>query len=449
VARRLSEVRRGLKRFPAAREAVQIALASAPDSIARADAWLERARTFRDQGLLDSTLAAYEVAIAAAPDSNRREAWTWERAREFEDAGRWDEARAGFAEIARMARRRASDGVFRTGLMHFIAGRGDSAAAWWANDSSEASVFWRAIALRAPASAGGDGRRARSDSLLGALAARPGYAFYRSAARETLGLRGWTGREVAAAGASREPALMLARSLAALGMSAEAATVLSRWNAGDPRVLPAGARAPRTAATWLEASAAASCAGHAPLAIVLAERAAVALEDSGAARSWAAVPWAYPPAFDSLVLARPEGLEPALLWAVMRQESRFDPRARSASAALGLMQLKIETAGDMAKLMHARPPAREEDLFDPALNLRYGALYLRRMLERFDGRLAVALSAYNAGPSTIPPFWRELVARGGEALFIEIASNADAQNYARKISANRSAYRELRPAVSR
>jgi soluble lytic murein transglycosylase-like protein len=69
------------------------------------------------------------------------------------------------------------------------------------------------------------------------------------------------------------------------------------------------------------------------------------------------------------------------------------------------------------------------------------------LIQRFDGHVAVALSAYNAGASTVPPFWRDLIARGGEALFCEIASNADAQDYARRILGYRQAYRELRPRI--
>ena len=54
----------------------------------------------------------------------------------------------------------------------------------------------------------------------------------------------------------------------------------------------------------------------------------------------------------------------------------------------------------------------------------------------------VALSAYNAGPSTVPPHWRDLIARGGDALFAEIASNEDAQFYAKWIVAGLRAYED-------
>ena len=87
----------------------------------------------------------------------------------------------------------------------------------------------------------------------------------------------------------------------------------------------------------------------------------------------------------------------------------------------------------------------EAALFDPERNARYGARYLARQLGRFDGRVAVALYAYNVGPAAVPSSWRDLVARGGEALFCELAPNPLGRDYARRILGYRQAYRELRP----
>ena len=110
------------------------------------------------------------------------------------------------------------------------------------------------------------------------------------------------------------------------------------------------------------------------------------------------------------------------------------------------MQLKLGTAADMAKL--ARDPApTEATLLDPEKNVRYGARYLARLLRRFDGSVAAALCAYNAGPGSLSPRWRELRERGGEALLCELASNPLAQDYAKRILGYRQAYRELKPTV--
>ena len=88
------------------------------------------------------------------------------------------------------------------------------------------------------------------------------------------------------------------------------------------------------------------------------------------------------------------------------QESKFEPRARSRSNALGLLQLKALTAGEVAGWFHEPAPG-ESALTDPALSLRYGTAYLGRLLARFGGSPAAALAAYNAGPSRLPPRWRE------------------------------------------
>ncbi len=447
AAVRLAEVLRGARRFGAADEAAQAALAAAPDDGARARALLERARVARDGGRVDDALSGYAAAAAAAPDSATRDVAWWESGRAAEDAERWPVALASFARGAAAGGRRARDAALRAGLMQFVAGRPDSACAWWAGDSSDAACFWWGVGMRAQR------RSAAGDSALRQVARRPGYAFHRVAARESLGVRGWPGGAVAedscAGGSAGCDALGDARALLALGLDDDASLVLSRWTAGDVRVGRVGPGA--DPGGWLAGARLAYAAGRTGLGIVLADRALREAAERPAEEQWTIVPWAYPPAFEELFVASSDpatgAIEPALLFAVTSQESRFDPRARSASDALGLMQLKLSTAADVARWAHERAPA-ESTLFDPALNVRYGARYLGRLLERTGGSVAVALSAYNAGPGSLPAGWRDLLARGGEALFCEIASNAAAQDYARKILGFRQAYRELRPTAA-
>jgi soluble lytic murein transglycosylase-like protein len=88
--------------------------------------------------------------------------------------------------------------------------------------------------------------------------------------------------------------------------------------------------------------------------------------------------------------ARTEGLSLGLLVAVAREESRFDPAARSEAGAQGLLQLMPSTARELR--------------LDPAVpesNVLAGARYLRRMLDRFQGNVDLALAAYNAGPTAV------------------------------------------------
>jgi soluble lytic murein transglycosylase len=97
--------------------------------------------------------------------------------------------------------------------------------------------------------------------------------------------------------------------------------------------------------------------------------------------------------------ARRAGVDPDLAEALMRVESKGDPRARSPVGARGLLQLMPPTAREIAE-REGIDYDGEDDLDDPALNARLGILYLREMLRRFrDERLALA--AYNAGQGRV------------------------------------------------
>jgi soluble lytic murein transglycosylase-like protein len=86
-----------------------------------------------------------------------------------------------------------------------------------------------------------------------------------------------------------------------------------------------------------------------------------------------------------------EQLDPAVLRAVIRQESAFNPCAVSPKGAVGLMQLMPATA----ERFHVSDP------FDTEQNVLAGARYLKELLERFHGDLKLALAAYNAGPERV------------------------------------------------
>lgn len=101
--------------------------------------------------------------------------------------------------------------------------------------------------------------------------------------------------------------------------------------------------------------------------------------------------------------ARAEGLDPALLAAVIYQESKFNPDARSSSGAIGLMQLTPPTAKGIA-LRTGGTAFRVSDLTDPAVNIRYGTWYLHDLLVKYRN-VGLALAAYNAGQGNVDR-WR-------------------------------------------
>ena len=109
----------------------------------------------------------------------------------------------------------------------------------------------------------------------------------------------------------------------------------------------------------------------------------------------------YPLDYKSIVTAHARNyrLQPALLAAVIYQESKFKADAESSSGAIGLMQLQPATAEGIA-LRTGGSKFRLDDLYDPELNIRYGSWYLRHLLDKYrDERLALA--AYNAGQSNV------------------------------------------------
>ena len=114
----------------------------------------------------------------------------------------------------------------------------------------------------------------------------------------------------------------------------------------------------------------------------------------------------YPLRYDQIVVGHAENyeLEPQLVAAVIYQESKFDADAVSDSGAVGLMQLLPATAQGIADRTGGSG-WHERDLLNPELNIRYGAWYLRHLLDKYDDE-QLALAAYNAGQANVDR-WRD------------------------------------------
>lgn len=109
----------------------------------------------------------------------------------------------------------------------------------------------------------------------------------------------------------------------------------------------------------------------------------------------------YPAPYREMVFfyARQNGLDPLLVLALIRTESKFYPLAVSSTGARGLMQLMPETAEWVAKKLSLE--FKVERLFEPEYNLRLGTWYLAYILREFGGNLPAALAAYNGGSEKV------------------------------------------------
>jgi soluble lytic murein transglycosylase len=120
-----------------------------------------------------------------------------------------------------------------------------------------------------------------------------------------------------------------------------------------------------------------------------------------------------------------------LLFGIARQESAFATHARSPAGAVGLMQLMPATAAEVATRLGTGSP-RGAALFDPNLNVRLGSEYMAYLLNRYDGQRIHAAAAYNAGPSRVDRWRRELHGLPADA-WIESIPFTETRNYVKNV----------------
>jgi soluble lytic murein transglycosylase len=150
----------------------------------------------------------------------------------------------------------------------------------------------------------------------------------------------------------------------------------------------------------------------------------------------------YPLAFWDIVSreAQDNSVDPLLVEAVMRQESLFDPEAKSPANAYGLMQLLPDTAGRLAAADNrAVDPLA---LFQPDLNIDLGTRYLNGLLARFDGDVLKAVAAYNGGEAAVEKWERRLPGLEPDE-FVESISYRETRDYVKRVVTNYRTYREL------
>jgi soluble lytic murein transglycosylase len=110
----------------------------------------------------------------------------------------------------------------------------------------------------------------------------------------------------------------------------------------------------------------------------------------------------YPQPYDPEVnaAASSSALPADLIYGVMRQETLFRADAQSGANARGLLQLLPQTARITARKFNLPVPTAD-DLYKPAINVPLGAVYLKSLVDGFDGQIPLALASYNAGPAAV------------------------------------------------
>ena len=145
---------------------------------------------------------------------------------------------------------------------------------------------------------------------------------------------------------------------------------------------------------------------------------------------------------DEIVASAKEwDLDPYLVCGVIFTESAFRPEARSSVGALGLMQLMPATGLEEAELLMIEG-VTEEGLTEPALNIRLGCTYLKKLLDEF-GTESVALAAYNAGPGRVRQWLKEYGTKeDGSILYIPYPETS---KYVGRVQSAKGVYARLYP----
>jgi soluble lytic murein transglycosylase-like protein len=160
-----------------------------------------------------------------------------------------------------------------------------------------------------------------------------------------------------------------------------------------------------------------------------------------------AVPWRflemyYPLRYENLIREASDKnrLDPYLVMALIRQESAFNPNAKSWVGATGLMQIMPATGQELGDRVYGTFSTSR--LADPEVNVDLGTRYLRRVIDLFDGNIELALAGYNGGPYRIRRWRRENPSQPLDE-FIEGMPLSETRGYVKRITLLRTTYEEL------
>jgi soluble lytic murein transglycosylase len=435
--RALALLRQG--RESAARAAFDDVAAADPTSPLAANARYRAARLVEDAERYDEAAERYRTLAAAFPDSAAGQMALFRAGFALRRDNRYDDALAAWTAAAPRAVAHTVQGeqlgpalnpraaiLFWSGKTLALVGRQDEAQARWREAAAAGPDDY--YGLRAKALLAGD-----SDAAPGALdAARLAppaaddalAAWLAGTGADTSSLA----RELAADAAWRRGA-----ALWELGLRAEAG-----WEFDDLRD-----RFAADPARLYALGAALRDLGADNEALATGQRLLTASGTASTDLPHAVRALAYPAPYPDLVAAQSArfGVDPLLFLGLMRQESRFEPRAQSPARARGLTQVMPSTGRSIASAL-GLDAIDDDDLFRPTVSIELGAYYLGQALRQFQGGIYPALAGYNAGPAVAARWLREPGAADPD-VYAEQIPYAETFDYVRRVYTNYLLYRDL------
>mgnify|MGYP006278476541 CR=1 FL=1 len=396
---------------------------SCPDSL-RARASLFRARALHEGGSSASLYhSAYLDFATSFPWHPLAREMAYNTGKYHDCEQEWREAADAYLVSLSCAGSFAGDerAHWRGGFCLYMSGSGEMADSLWnagcekwpAGYWRDEMLFWRA---RRASDEGNPGLR---DSLLATVSRQHPWEFYGMLAAMRLGGEPSVSMPVPDLRLLGSPVCSLAVALTSSGYGVAAAEMLAACPGTD------------TAAV----AGALSLLGRHGHSLSLLRALDSRLREGGGMLPDSLLCLYFPSPYDELARLATDTLllEDHVLQGIMREESYFNRWVVSRAGARGVVQLMPATAFDVAR-WYGLPPLTEEEFFDPAASVPYGALYIDRQYRNYDGEYPLFLAAYNAGPGNATRWvsmhgWNN----GDPELYIEQITYRETRIYVKKV----------------
>ncbi len=139
--------------------------------------------------------------------------------------------------------------------------------------------------------------------------------------------------------------------------------------------------------------------------------------------------------------AQEMGIDELLIYSIIKAESGFEANVKSASGAIGLMQIMLPTAEEIARELGIED-ITEKQLYEAETNIKIGTKYFSMLLDAYDNKLNLAIIAYNAGMGNVNA-WIEDGTINEQGTDIENIPFAETKMYVKKILQNYEIYKEI------